>query len=170
MESLVHDLLELSRIGQSGEHLAMVDPRGVLAQLKAELKPRLDESGVELCFPDSPPPLVYSDRTRLYQLFSNLIGNAIDHMGDPESPRIEVSVSEHDEGHHIVVRDNGRGIASDQIGRVFDAFHSVSREGHRGTGMGLAIVKRIAETRGGRVWVESAPGEGSTFHVILPSS
>lgn len=170
MESLVHDLLELSRIGQSGEHLAMVDPRGVLAQLKAELKPRLDESGVELCFPDSPPPLVYSDRTRLYQLFSNLIGNAIDHMGDPESPRIEVSVSDHDEGHHIVVRDNGRGIASDQIGRVFDAFHSVSREGHRGTGMGLAIVKRIAETRGGRVWVESAPGEGSTFHVILPSS
>jgi PAS domain S-box-containing protein len=157
MESLVHDTLELSRIGQSGEHLAMVDPRGVFAQLKAELKPRLDESGVELRLEGSSPPLVYSDRTRLYQLLSNLIGNAIDHMGDPEAPRIEVSV-----------RDNGRGIPPDEIGRVFDAFHSVRREGHRGTGMGLAIVKRIAETRGGRAWVESAPGEGAAFHVMLP--
>jgi signal transduction histidine kinase len=169
MEGLVHDVLELSRIGQSGEHLAMVDPRGVFAQLKAELKPRLDDRGVELRLAESSPPLVYTDRTRLYQLLSNLIGNAIDHMGDPESPRIEVSVRDEDEGHHISVRDNGRGIPADQIDRVFDPFHSVSREGRRGTGMGLAIVKRIAETRGGRAWVESAPGEGATFHVILPS-
>jgi PAS domain S-box-containing protein len=170
MESLVHDLLELSRIGRSGEHLAMVDPRGVLAQLKGELKPRLDERGIELKLQESAPPLVLSDRTRLYQLLSNLIGNALDHMGEPESPRIEVTVRDEEEGHHIVVRDNGRGIAPDQIPRIFEPFHSVSREGRRGTGMGLAIVKRIAETRGGRVWVESAPGEGASFHVILPSS
>jgi len=169
MESLVHDLLELSRIGQSGEHLTMVDPRGVLAQLKAELKPRLDEMGIELRLQDSTPPLVLSDRTRLYQLLSNLIGNAIDHMGEPESPSIEVTVRDEDEGHHITVRDNGRGIPADQVSRIFEPFYSVSREGRRGTGMGLAIVKRIAEKRGGRVWVESAPGEGAAFHVILPS-
>jgi PAS domain S-box-containing protein len=168
MESLVHDMLELSRIGQSGEHLVMVDPRGVFAQLRAELKPRLDEGGIELHLEESSPPLVYTDRTRLYQLLSNLIGNAIDHMGEPESPRIEVSVRDDDEGHHISVRDNGRGIPPDQIRRVFEAFHSVPREGRRGTGMGLAIVKRIAETHGGRAWVESALGEGATFHVVLP--
>jgi protein-histidine pros-kinase len=169
MESLVHDLLELSRIGRSGEHLAMVDPRGVLAQLKAELKPRLDDAGIELVLQESPPPLVFCDRTRLYQLLSNLIGNAIDHMGEPESPRIEVAVFDDEEGHHITVRDNGRGIAPDQIGRVFEPFHSHPRGGRRGTGMGLAIVKRIAEKRGGRAWVESAPGEGAAFHVVLPT-
>jgi PAS domain S-box-containing protein len=169
MEGLVHDVLELSRIGQSADRPGMVDPRGVLVQLKAELKPQLDAADIELRLPEPPPGLVYCDRTRLYQLFSNLIGNAIAHMGACEARRIAVSVMEIEEGHHLEVRDNGRGIEPEHIGHIFDPFYSASRrEGRAGAGMGLAIVKKIAEKYGGRAWVESAPGEGSAFHVVLP--
>jgi PAS domain S-box-containing protein len=169
MEGLVHDVLELSRIGQSGDRPGMVDPRGVLVQLKAELKPQLDSAGIDLRLPDPPPGLIYCDRTRLYQLFSNLIGNAIAHMGTGDAPRIAVSVTDVEEGHHLTVRDNGRGIEPEHLGHIFDPFFSASRrEGRGGAGMGLAIVKKIAEKYGGRAWVESTPGEGSSFNVVLP--
>jgi len=171
MELLVHDLLELSRIGQSGERPLLVDPRGVLVQLTAELKPRLDSAGIRLTLPELPPPLVYCDRTRLYQLLSNLIGNAIAHMGESENPTIRVSVLEMGNGHKISVCDNGRGIPLEHLSHIFDAFQSFPRaEGRKGTGMGLAIVKKIAEKQGGRVWVDSKPGEGAAFHVLLPGA
>lgn len=169
METLIHDLLELSRIGQPGEHPALIDPRAVLLQLAAEFKPRLEAEGIHLQLPEE-PPLVYCDQTRLYQVFSNLIGNAIDHMGDCERRRIEVAVGEDHGVHCITVRDWGRGIEPENHERIFEAFQSLaSRRGERpGTGMGLAIVRKIAESRGGRAWVDSRHGEGATFHVTLP--
>jgi PAS domain S-box-containing protein len=169
MESLIHDLLELSRIGQPSERRSMVDPRAVLQQLHAELKPRLDAAGIELRLP-AHPPLVFCDRTRLYQVFSNLIGNAIDHMGPCAKPWIDVDVVEEADCEHITVRDPGRGIAPEHLERIFEVFQSFGRRSdeRRGTGMGLAIVKKIAQTHGGRVWVESRPGSGSAFHVTLP--
>jgi PAS domain S-box-containing protein len=168
MEALIHDLLELSRIGQPGERPAMVDPRAVLLQLHAEVKPRLEASGIELLLP-ADPPLVYCDRTRLYQVLSNLIGNAIHHMGAVPAPRIEVEVVEDEEFHRVSVRDNGRGIAGEHRERIFEVFQSLGArpDGSRGTGIGLAIVRKIAETHGGRAWVESEPGRGASFHVTL---
>jgi signal transduction histidine kinase len=171
MESLIADLLELSRIGRSGHALSRANPRAVLLQLQAEIKPRLDDQNVELAIPDDPPAVV-CDRTRLYQLFSNLIGNALDHMGAPRDARIEVEVRE-ECGHHVIaVRDNGRGIAPEHHERIFEVFQSLGprRDGSRGTGMGLAIVRKIAETQGGRAWVESEPGRGACFKVLLPSA
>ncbi|HEY5656160.1 MAG TPA: PAS domain-containing sensor histidine kinase [Myxococcota bacterium] len=169
MESLIHDLLELSRIGQPGDRPSMVDPRAVLLQLQAELKPRLEAGNIRLVLPETPPPLVYCDRTRLYQVLSNLIGNAIEHMGEGEDQHVEVAVTEYEGGHDIAVRDNGCGIAQEDHERIFEVFQSIGRkEGRRGTGIGLAIVKKIVDTHGGRVWVESSRGEGSTFHVRLP--
>lgn len=170
MESLIHDLLELSRIGQPGDRPSLVDPRAVLLQLQAELKPRLESAGIHLALPETPPPMVYCDRTRLYQVLCNLIANAIEHMGNVVNPRIEVSVDECAGGHDIAVRDNGCGIAREHHERIFEAFQSMGRkDGRRGTGIGLAIVKKIVETHGGRIWVESAPGEGAIFHVRFPS-
>ena len=169
MESLIHDLLELSRIGQPGERRSMVDPRAVLQQLHAELKPRLDAGGIELRWP-AHPPLVYCDRTRLYQVFSNLIGNAIEHMGPCADPCIDVDIVEEADCEHITVRDPGRGIAPEHQERIFEVFQSFGRhsEERRGTGIGLAIVKKIAQTHGGNIWVESRLGHGSRFHVTLP--
>ena len=169
MEALIHDLLELSRIGQPGERPAMVDPRAVLIQLHAEVKPRLDSGGIRLVLPED-PPLVYCDRTRLYQVFSNLIGNAIHHMGPGDAPRIEVEVVEDEEFHRISVRDSGRGIAREHQERIFEVFQSLGArpDGSRGTGIGLAIVRKIAEMHGGRAFLECPPGGGSAFHVVLP--
>jgi PAS domain S-box-containing protein len=169
MEGLIHDLLELSRIGRQGERPAMVDPRTVLAQLAAELKPRLDAEGIRLALPDD-PPLVYCDRTRLYQIFANLIGNAITHMGECAFRGIAVEVFQEEDVDHITVRDFGRGIAPKHHEKIFEAFQTLGRrrDGARGTGMGLAIVRKIAETHGGRAWVESRPSRGATFHVTFP--
>jgi len=168
MEDLIHDLLELARIGQPSERKALVNPATVLHQLHAELKPRLEAAGIELELPQD-PPLVFCDRTRLYQVFSNLIGNAIDHMGACEQPRIAVSIFENGDVSHISVSDSGCGIDSEHHERVFEAFQSLgrSKNGRTGTGIGLAIVKRIAEMHGGRAWLDSRSGCGSTFHVTF---
>jgi two-component system, LuxR family, sensor kinase FixL len=171
MEALIRDLLELSRIGRTG-HATRVSPRNVLLQLAAELKPRLDAQGVELVLPEDPPALV-CERTRLYQLFSNLIGNALDHMGEKAHPRVEVRIEEHSGGGCLVsVVDNGRGIDAEHHDRIFEVFQSLGprRDGTRGTGMGLAIVRKIAETQGGHAWVESEPGRGAAFKVSLPAA
>lgn len=169
MESLIRDLLEFARIGHDGSDApALVDPREVLLQLRSELKPRIEQGGVELVIPEH-PPLVRCARTRLYQLFSNLVGNALDHMGCVEKPRIEVEVRESADRHELVVRDNGCGIPAEQRERIFEMFHSVQRPGGRkGTGIGLAIVRKIAERYGGRAFADGAPGEGAAFHVVLP--
>jgi PAS domain S-box-containing protein len=171
MESLIHDLLELSRIGRTDAGKSLVDPRGVLATLLAEFKPRLDQEGATLELPGDLPALM-CNRTRLYQLFSNLVGNALDHMGIVERPTIRVEVKALPSAHQITVSDNGKGIDPAHHDRIFEIFESLgpSRDGRRGTGMGLAIVKKIVETHGGRVWVESELGKGASFHLTLPST
>jgi signal transduction histidine kinase len=170
MESMIQDLLELARIGAPGEGPWRVDPREVLQQLAAETKPRLEANGIELEISDDLPSRVQCDRSRLYQVLSNLIGNAIDHMGARSDARIEVRILEHDDRHEIVVSDNGRGVDPEQRERIFEIFQSIATRGSgaRGTGMGLAIVRKIAEKHGGRAWVDGEPGEGARFHVTLP--
>ena len=171
MESLVHDLLEFARIGRSEPRRVHVDPREVLLQLHAELKPRLEEAQVDLRLPEE-PPLVWCDRTQLYQVLSNLVGNALDHAGSPRRPLIEVSVVAEDARRHLVVRDYGPGVDPADHERIFEIFQTrgMRRNGKRGTGIGLAIVRKIAESHGGEAWVESRPGEGATFHVTFPTS
>ncbi|MBW2382975.1 MAG: PAS domain-containing protein [Deltaproteobacteria bacterium] len=170
MQALVEDLLELSRIGQKSEHRTLVDPRSVLLQLSAELKLRLDEMDAQLVLPEH-PPLVLCDRTRLYQLFSNLVGNALQHMGPCEDRRIRVHVLTRPDHCEIVVEDRGQGIVKKDIERIFEVFHtSACGKGESTTtGMGLAIVRKIAETNGGRAWATSDPQQGARFHVTLPS-
>lgn len=170
MERLIHDLLELARIGAPGETPSLVDAHSLLRLLASELKPRLDQHGIELCVVDGTASPIYCDRARLYQLFSNLVGNAIEHMGPRAGARIEVEIREAEGEHEIVVADNGRGVDPAHRSRIFETFQSFGKrsDGERGTGMGLAIVKRIAEKYGGRVWFEEAPGGGAGFHVALP--
>ena len=168
MEGLIHNLLELSRIGSTQPRRLPVDPVEVLEQLRAELKPRLDAAGITLMLPAA-PPMLPCDRTQLYQVFSNLIGNAIDHM-EPSgpTPRVEISIHERDDGYRVSVRDNGVGIDASHHDQIFGLFQSLSsRKPSAGTGIGLAVVSKVAEAHGGRAWVESTPGSGSVFHVTF---
>jgi two-component system, LuxR family, sensor kinase FixL len=171
MEALVHDLLEFARIGRTEPRRVHVDPREVLLQLHAELKPRLEEAQIELSLPEQ-PPLVWCDRTQLYQVLSNLVGNALDHAGAMRRPMIEVSVTAEEGRRHLVVRDHGRGVDPADHDRIFEIFQTrgVRRNGKRGTGIGLAIVRKIAQSHGGAAWVESRLGEGAAFHVIFPNA
>lgn len=167
MDHMIRDVLELSRIG-SDERKSLIDPRIVLLQIQAERKPQLDERGIRLTIPDG-PPMVYCDRTRLYQLFSNLIGNAIDHMGPCDAPSISVDIEELPDHHLITVNDSGRGIPAEHQENIFDVFRTLRPhpESRRGSGIGLAIVRKIATTHSGRAWVESEPGHGALFCVTL---
>ena len=168
MEALIEDLLELARIGNVDECDSLVDPLGVIQQVIADHKPRIDAQDVEIAYP-AQPPMLLCNRTRVYQLFSNLIGNALVHMGPVDAPRIEISVDADAALTRIRVNDNGVGIAPELHERIFDVCHSAGTrsDGRRSTGIGLAIVRKIAQQHGGRAWVESAPGEGATFHVTL---
>jgi signal transduction histidine kinase len=169
IERLLQDLLELYRIEATPRHRTRVDPRPVLLQVASELKLRLEEKGIALHIPEAPPTL-HCDRTRLYQIFSNLIGNAIHHMGDPTEPSIDVTIEACDGGWEIGVADNGRGIAEIDRGRIFDVFQTVRGSGpaRRGRGLGLPIVKKIVDLHQGRIAVESDPGRGTRFRIWLP--
>ena len=174
MERLLSDLLELSRIEDTPNCAVHVNPLAVLDQLSAELKLTLDQAGVTLAVPNEAPILV-CDRTRLYQLFSNLIGNAIHHADS--GGRIEVLFETVEDGWRIVVADDGPGIAVEDRDRIFEAFQtatppaSASRSPHKKkkiSGLGLAIVRKIVEAHQGRIHVESELGQGARFVVWLP--
>ncbi len=169
MDRLLKDLLELSRIGRLVNKPVDV-PFGELVNEAAEIvHGRLAARKITL---QTQPnlPLVHVDKPRLIELLQNLIDNAAKYMGAQQKPMIEIGTLEMDKpGAHIFfVRDNGMGIAPEYHERIFGLFDKldVSSEG---TGVGLALVKRIVEFHGGRIWVESAVGQGSTFYFTLQS-
>jgi anti-sigma regulatory factor (Ser/Thr protein kinase) len=126
----------------------------------------IEEAGAKISW--SQLPLVHGDRVQLTQLFQNLIGNAIK-FRRAGSPSIEISAERHENEWHIRVRDNGIGIDPKYFDRIFVLFQQLhTRQEYAGTGMGLAICKKIVERHGGRIWVESQPGQGSTFWFTLP--
>jgi PAS domain S-box-containing protein len=169
MESLISDLLQLSRVTQKQKPPEFVDVVQILRQLRSELKPRLDENGLRLKIP-ADAPMVRGSRTQMYQVFSNLIGNAIDHMGPVCNPLIEVRAEQDDDEVIFSVRDNGRGIPKELQEKVFEIFRSYPSpdEKSRSTGIGLAIVRKISENAGGRVWLKSAADCGTTFFLSIP--
>ena len=166
MQQLITDLLEYSRVGTRGRPFQTVSLGAVMDRVQANLKRVIDESGATVTH-DDPLPSVVADETQLVQLFQNLIGNGIKFHGD-RPPEIHVSARR--EGCHwiISVRDNGIGIEPqywEQIFVIFQRLHT--RQKYAGTGIGLAICKRILERHGGRIWLDSQPGQGTTFYVTL---
>ncbi len=169
MGNLITDLLQFSRVSQKQDPPELVDVVQILRQLCSELKPRLDEKKLRLEIPTD-APMVKGSRTEMYQVFSNLIGNAISHMGSVSNPLIQVRAKQADDEVIFSVRDNGRGIPGELQENIFEIFRSYPNpdEKNPGTGIGLAIVRKISENAGGRVWVESAPGFGTTFFISIP--
>ena len=165
MQSLINDLLVYSRVGTRGKSFAPTDCGAVLQMALDNLARSVEESGAVITH--DPLPTVPGDEVQLTQLFQNLIANA-SKFGSPETPRIHVSAEKQGPQWVFAVRDNGIGIAPEQQERIFMIFQRLHhRSEYPGTGIGLAICKKIVERHGGRIWVESRPGEGATFYFSL---
>jgi PAS domain S-box-containing protein len=166
MQRLIEDLLSFSRVGTKGQPMLPTSSESALQQALANLHVAVAGSGAQVTHDSL--PTVLADESQLVQLFQNLVGNAIKYSG-PETPLIHVSASA--SGEHtwrFSVRDNGLGIESRYFERIFNMFERLhQRDEFAGTGIGLAICKKIVERHGGRISVESEPGTGSTFHFGL---
>ncbi len=166
MQQLINDLLFYSRVGTRGKPPAPTDLSEVLSNAEANLHEAIKESKAEVTH--SPLPIVDGDQVQLTQLLQNLLANAIKFRGQ-EPPRIQVSAQAQDGDWLLAVRDNGIGISKEHQERIFAIFQRLhARDEYPGTGIGLAICKKIVERHGGRIWVESAPGQGTTFYFNLP--
>ena len=168
MHQLLNDLLELSRIGRLMNDPTVI-PFDELVRDAVELvQGRIMECGVTVHI-DADMPFVYGDRPRLLEVVQNLVDNAAKFMGDQPKPRIEIGWDGEEDGKPILyVRDNGMGIPSEHHERIFGLFNKLDVRVD-GTGIGLALVKRIVEVHGGRIWVRSEAGKGSTFYFTLPA-
>ncbi len=168
LQALINSLLMYSRVGRKGNPFADVDCHGVVAEAIANLKAAVEESGASISADDL--PVVYGDEMQLVQLFQNLISNSIKFRGD-ENPQIIISAERGDSQWVFSVADNGIGIEPQYHDRIFVIFQRLNpREKYAGTGMGLAICKKIVERHGGRIWFESVPGLGTTFFFTIPIS
>jgi signal transduction histidine kinase len=169
MQRLLNELLELSRVGRIRNEMVFV-PFEELAREATELvQGRIMERGIAVHI-DANLPVVYGDRQRLLEVLQNLVDNAAKFMGDQKEPRIEIGQKgKAEDGKPIFfVHDNGIGILPEHHDRVFGLFNKLDVK-TEGTGIGLALVKRIVEVHGGRIWVESEAGRGSTFYFTLPT-
>jgi len=168
MQSLIADLLAFSRVGSRGGAFEPVDLGAVFQRALANLAAAVEESGAEVTADQLPK--VRGDAVQLGQLFQNLVGNAVKFRGEAP-PKVHVSARRQGGEWRISVADNGIGIEPEYAERIFVIFQRLHGRGeYAGTGIGLAICKKIVERHGGRIWVESAAGQGSTFHFTLPAA
>jgi two-component system, sensor histidine kinase and response regulator len=168
MQAMISDLLVLSRVSTKARPFAPTDCARIIATVRMQLQVAMAESGATIT--EDPLPTVNGDATQLLQLFQNLVANAIKFRGEP-APQVHVSAQATEEGWCFSVRDNGIGIAPEYFDRIFLLFQRLhGRNEYPGTGIGLALCKRIVERHGGRIWVESAEGAGSTFRFTLARS
>ncbi|WP_182866453.1 sensor histidine kinase [Rhodopirellula sp. JC639] len=163
--TLISDLLSISRISSQGKQLAPVDANAALAEAISNLQMAIEESGAEITV-ESFPTLI-ADPNQLTQLFQNLIENAIKYHGQ-NPPQIHVGGRQIGPQYECFVKDNGIGIEEKYAERIFEIFKRLhSRGEYPGTGVGLAICKKIVQRMGGRIWLESTPGDGSTFYFTI---
>ncbi len=166
MQDLIRDLLAFSRVGTQGKPLVDTDCDAVAQRALTNLKVAIEESGAHVMVDRL--PTVSADADQLVQVLQNLIANAIKFHGE-EPPQVQVSASRGDGEWVFAVRDNGIGLDAQYADRIFIIFQRLHGRGEfAGTGIGLALCKKIVSRHGGRIWVESEPGKGSTFSFTLP--
>jgi len=167
MQGLIQDLLAYSHAGTTGKALRETSSEDALEEALASLRVTIEESGSVVTH-DSLPTII-TDDTQLTQVFQNLLGNAIKYHG-AEVPHVHISAAKNCSNEWIFsVRDNGLGIDPQYFDRIFILFQRLhGRTEFEGTGIGLAICKKMLEGLGGRIWVESQPEKGSTFFFALP--
>ncbi|MDM8535377.1 ATP-binding protein [Desulfobacterales bacterium HSG17] len=166
MHTLINDLLALSRVGTRENAFELVDTGEILAQILTNLRVAIKESRAKVSHDEL--PLVMADRSRLNQVFQNLISNSIK-FRKQEPLFIHISAEKKEEDWLFSFQDNGIGIAPEFFDRIFAIFQRLhKRSEYPGTGIGLAICKKIIERHHGSIWVESQPGKGTTFYFTIP--
>jgi PAS domain S-box-containing protein len=167
MKTLVDDLLVFSRLNADHPPLQPVNASEPLQEALARLDSALRDAGARVVVVEL--PTVCGDAPRLVQLFQNLLTNAVKFRREGETPEVRVGATREGDEWHFTVSDNGIGIEAAYFGRIFEMFQRLhGRERYEGSGLGLAICQKIVAQHGGRLWVQSVPGEGSTFHFTLP--
>ena len=166
MKRLIEDLLAYSRVGTRGKEFEPVDAGEALRRALVNLRAAIEEAGAAITY--DALPTVTADDGQLAQLFQNLIGNALK-FRSASVPRIHVSAREDKDHWEFAVRDNGIGIDPQYFERIFMVFQRLhNKDEYPGTGIGLAICKKVVDRHGGRIWVESEPGKGTAFRFTLP--
>ena len=165
MQNLINDLLAYSRVGTKGGELRSTEAETALENALINVRGAIEDSGAVVRH--SPLPTVFADPLQLTQIFQNLLGNAIK-FRNGAAPEIDVACQETPAEWSFSVRDNGIGIDPKYADRIFQVFQRLhTKTEYAGTGIGLAICKKIAERHGGRIWVASQPGKGATFHFTI---
>jgi signal transduction histidine kinase len=168
MQRLIHDLLDFSRIGTRGKKFVPADCQAIVTETLRILQPAIQESGANITYDSL--PTVMGDESQLLQLFQNLIGNAMKYR-DSKPPVVQVSCKQESEHWLFSVRDNGIGIDPQYANRIFVIFQRLhARDEYPGTGIGLAVCKKIVERHGGKIWVESKLGKGATFYFTMAAA
>jgi GAF domain-containing protein len=166
MQALINALLSYSRVGSQGKAFEPTDFEKVLDGTLAGLKKAIEESGAEIS--RDPLPTLMADGAQIGQLFQNLVGNALK-FRDHRRPVVRVGATHREKEWLFSITDNGVGFDPKNADRIFVMFQRLhSKDEYPGTGIGLAVCKKIVERHGGRIWVDSARGEGSTFYFTLP--
>lgn len=168
MDELLKDLLQYARVETQGETFTAVRSEDVLQEVLDNLKFAIEDSAALITF--DPLPSVEADRSQLLQLFQNILGNGIKYADSERPPEIKISSSQTGGMTTFKIEDNGIGIKPEYFERIFVIFQRLhERDKYKGTGVGLAVCKRIVERHGGEIWIESEVGKGSTFFFTLPT-
>jgi signal transduction histidine kinase len=167
MREMIRSLLEYSRVTRQGQPLEPVEAEAVFEDACSDLRFQIEETDAEVTVSDL--PRVRADPDQLAQVFRNLVSNALTYSGD-EPPRVHVDAERVDGKWRFAVSDEGAGIPAEHTDRIFEVFRRLeSGEESSGTGIGLAICQQIVDRHGGRMWVDSEVGEGSTFYFTIPA-
>nr|WP_294903018.1 PAS domain S-box protein [uncultured Lacibacter sp.] len=166
MRQIILDLLEFSRVGRVSFHPEEINLNELIAEIRLLLSSKIEEKQAQLVAEQL--PVLRGHRSPLRQVFQNLISNALKYSRSNVAPVVELAVQEQADSWQFSVKDNGIGIEKEYYEKIFIIFQRLhNKDDYAGTGMGLAISKKIVENLGGRIWLESTPGEGSTFYFTL---
>ncbi|QFU84753.1 PAS domain-containing sensor histidine kinase [Natronorubrum aibiense] len=168
MRDMIDGLLEYSRVETRGDPFEAVDLNDILEDVRKDMQVQIKESNAEIEIDEL--PCVEGDASQLRQVFQNLLSNAVEYSGS-QPPRVDISAERDGTNWIVSVQDEGIGIDADEQELIFEVFQRLhTHEEHPGTGIGLALCRRIVERHGGEIWVESKPGDGATFSFTLPAA
>ncbi len=169
MRQLILDLLEFSRVGRTDDDHEMIDFNSLVKEVTALYRKKIEDLKATVKFKDLPSMLIY--KTPLKQVFQNLISNSLKYHRHGVPPVIEISAKETAMNFEFCIKDNGIGIDAEFHDKIFIIFQRLhNKDEYSGTGMGLAITKKIIENLGGKIWVESAEGKGTAFYFTILKS